>query len=712
MIAARRRSLLVIIAALASVFAIACGGGSSSPSSSSTPPPEADVSGTYVVEQDSDGSRPKAGVTVTLVLDKGTLAVRAVSPDDELTDTGTYSVQNGRMTIEFKDQGISAKDQPYKLNGDTLELPVKMFSEGAGSSTWKRSAAGAAAAQPTAAAGSADATVDAPRAPGGLSALKADWKLFDVEKYATAAAMKTYVESVNDKRMTWDAAVKAAAERARTFSDVTSVDISPNGLNAVIRYKDGHDEELLTERQSVTQGGLAAGPGRTSEPFVSAAPAPAAANPCVELPGSPSGVAKTSRGNLAQPGREGLQPKGSLYGVTNYNPKAQPKPITSADTPPATARKALLFAPLYDMPHPGPVYQGDLAVAGTWSGFREASGGNNIECIAADLKRGGYAVDTILGRTEKGKPVDTGIDAIVKLTKKLTGSEYGVIYVMTHGAAPDGAVIKLEMGTLSDADRQAVIGERKIRHEEMTTLEDAIREKILREAGLPLDDEFKKTIRANVEINGRLELWVSSEFFRLLRTKQGVSFANTLVFVNACSSAANAGLVNAFDAKAFFGFSRPPDLSFSSDAAQTIFDLLPDKVRSARDGWSMWARYERWLEAASGVTRPDRTKVGVLKAYGKNGVEYAPMTDQAVILIYRLRNGPTSAASDITKSIGVVQSCQKLFWSSGTKTGLKSPGCHNLEFGNHLPTDAEVADAVFEVGGGGDLPYGRWTMAD
>ena len=102
------------------------------------PAAETDISGTYVVVQDSDGTRPKAGATVTLVLDKGTLSVRAVSADDELTDSGTYSVRDGRMTIAFVEQGISATDQPYKFDGDTLEIPVKMFSEGAGSSTWKR----------------------------------------------------------------------------------------------------------------------------------------------------------------------------------------------------------------------------------------------------------------------------------------------------------------------------------------------------------------------------------------------------------------------------------------------------------------------------------------------------------------------------------------------------------------------------------------------
>jgi hypothetical protein len=88
------------------------------------------------------------------------------------------------------------------------------------------------------------------------------------------------------------------------------------------------------------------------------------------------------------------------------------------------------------------------------------------------------------------------------------------------------------------------------------------------------------------------------------------------------------------------------------------------------------------------------------------------MPDQTVILIYRIRHGPASASSDITKSIGVVQACSDQFWSSGTSTGLKSPACHALEFGSHLPTNDEVADAIYDTGGGGGQPYGRWTMSD
>jgi hypothetical protein len=633
-------------------------------------------------------------------------------------------VKNGKMTIEFVDQQISATDQPYKLDGDTLEIPVKMFSEGAGSSTWKRTAAGTADAEPNA---SDDASTDigAPRAPGGLSELKPDWSLFD-DKYATAQAMKTFIESVNDKGMTWEAAVQAAVARAKSFSDVAGVDVSPNGLNALIRYKDGHDEEFLTERFSVTEGGISASAEHSSEPYVSAAPvaAPTPSTGCGELPAIPSGGAvKTSKGRTVQPGREGLQPAPAkqrppppvLYGVTGYDAAKQPKPISSADSPPVGARKALLFAPLYDVPHSGPVYAGDGTTAGRWSGFRDGSGGNNIECIAAALKRAGYGTpETILGRIEKGKPVQSGIDALVELTKKLTSSEYGVIYIMTHGAERDNGTIKLEMGSLSEQDRKDVIGERRIRHEDATTLENAIREKILREAGLPLDEDLKLTIRANVtDLDGSLQLWVSSDYFRLLREKKGLSFANTLIFVNACSSAANQGLVKAFDAKAFFGFQRPPDLSFSSEAAQQIIDLLPDKARSARNAWQMWVRYHAWLQAIAKAKPDARVQISILKAYGKNGVEYAPITDQSVLLIFRARHGPEPGKVDITTAIANMQDCSKKFWSAGKRATFGNLGCRNWELGVvPPPTDAEVADVVFELGGGGDAPYGRWTMTD
>jgi hypothetical protein len=35
-----------------------------------------------------------------------------------------------------------------------------------------------------------------------------------------------------------------------------------------------------------------------------------------------------------------------------------------------------------------------------------------------------------------------------------------------------------------------------------------------------------------------------------------------------------------------------------------------------------------------------------------------------------------------------------------------------MEFGIQLPSEEEIDDAVFEVGGAGAKPFGRWTLAD
>lgn len=709
----RFTALILSLLTLGALLLAACGGGGDGSEDAGSSDPEApaagDVSGTWELIADSDGGEPLENTTITLVLKDGTLTVRAVSPDDELTDDGTYSVADGKMTITFVGQEISATDQPYSVDGDTLEIPVKMFSEGTGSSRWRR-AGTTAEGEGSPDDGSDDGGTDGDRGASGFSAeLESDWDIYD-EDYATAAAMQTYVQSVNEQGMSLEDALSAAVAKAKTFPDVASVTVSPNGLNAVIKYDDGGEEDLITERMTQSEGEATAAIPSVSEPLVSSAAAAAAT--CPALPASPQGIANVNGRNVAEPGREGLQPKGG-YGVTIYNAASQPKPITSDDSPPTAQRNALIFAPLYNVPHPGPRYdRAGNAIVGTWSGFREATDGDDVGCVKASLQRASYKVDTIVGRIEKKKPVQTGTDALVELTQKLISTKYGVIYILTHGSAFDGNIVKLEMGTLNEEQREKILGNRKINHKEMTTLEDAIREDILTRAGLPLDDDLKRTIRANVEVNGQLELWVSSDFFRLLREKKNLDFSSTLIFVNACSSAANNGLVTAFDARAYLGWQRPPDMYFASNAAQTFFDALTDKSRSARNAWSMWGRYQRFLEAASGRPRPDRTKVDILKAFGPNGVEYPRMPDQTVILIYRLRHGPASASSDITKSIGVIQACTDQFWASGTSTGLKSPACKQLEFGSHQPTVDEVADAIFDVGGAGELPYGRFTLAD
>ena len=494
--------------------------------------------------------------------------------------------------------------------------------------------------------------------------------------------------------------------------DVADASISPNGLNITIRYKDGTGDYVGTERMDLDPAESAAIESPSSEQLVSSQPV-AAGNPaedaarttaggCGALPASP---AATSR--APEPGREGLNPAGG-YGVSLYEAGAQPKPITSADTPP---KRALLVAPAYELAHPLRGHGGKVEL---YDSFKSAVG-PSVECMESDLTGAGFTVDTILGTTENGKTVHTGDQAVEELAKFLTTNKYGVFYVMSHGTNIDHWYSRksqswMYMGLL-DLDRpelKAAVHGRKLNADVNADIVKAL----VTMTGLTWDGSGDAPYVVGAEFNGSAVVWITPAFFQILRDQKSVSFDKTLVFLNTCSSGSGTSLKDAFGAKAFFGWAIPMNGAFVAHAAETIFDSVTDKARSARDAWWMWRRHEAWQIDQEGKARDDNMKPEQLQASGVGGVEYPPITSQSVILIYRLRNGPSSASSDIAKSLLVVKSCSELFWSLGKKTGLASPACHQLEFGNQLPTNDEVNDAIFEVGGTTQQPFGRWTLAD
>jgi hypothetical protein len=394
--------------------------------------------------------------------------------------------------------------------------------------------------------------------------------------------------------------------------------------------------------------------------------------------------------------------------VSLYDPKAQPKPITSADTPP---KRALLVAPAYELDHPLRGHGGKVVL---YESFKSAVG-PNIECIQEDLTSAGYTVDTILGSTEGGKAVHTGEQAVEELAHALTANKYGVFYVMSHGTNIDNwhtlhSQSWMYMGLLNlDAPelKKAVNG-RKLSPDVNADIVQAL----VAASGLTWDGSGDAPLVVGAGFEGSAVIWVTPAFFQMLRDQKSVSFDKTLVFLNTCSSGAGSSLRDGFKAKAFFGWLIPMNGVFVAHAAETIFDSATDKARSARDAWWMWRRHEAWQIEQTGTTREDNAKPEQLTVFGTGGAEYEPISSQTVILIYRLRHGPSSASSDIAKSLLVVKSCSELFWSVGKKTGLASPACHQLEFGNQLPTDDEVNDAIFEVGGPVQRAFGRWTLAD
>jgi hypothetical protein len=675
----------LVIAVLAALLVVACGGGESGPTADPS-----DLSGTYTLIEDSDGTKPRPGATVTLVLDKGKLSLRAVMGRDELTDSGTYSVSRDRMTIEFVEQEIRARDAPFKFDGQTLELPVKMFSEGAGSSTWRREG-GQAAAQPT----------------SRPAQTRTHWNIWDLSRDVGASATKSFSDAL-EKGRSWDEALQEAADFARRQSSVSEVSFSDNGLNLEITYRDGREDYVITERLLFPQQGRGYFASSTPEVYAYAGSTPPYSGPsasarmgperCDILNGPTSVTSPAPR-----PGREGLNSAGG-FGVTIYLADAQPKPLNANDSPPAAARNALLVSPAYDLDHP--MRSGDRMYM--YNSFRSAIG-NNIECIADDLEGAGYSVDTILGRLEGGKEVQAGDQAMEQLAKLLRSKQYGVLYFLSHGTFVSKKNQSWIYMGLIDIERPEI--KRAINGR---NLDDKVKADISRALASLIGirwEEKREPFILGSDLNGAPLLWVTPLFFSQLR-EQGVSFANTLVFNNTCSSAANDSMAEAFKAKVYFGWKVPMNGIFISDAAEEMFDLLTDKARSARHAWWVWRRHEAWKIDAERTAREVSAKPEQLRVIGLNNLEYPPINSQTIILIYRLRHGPASASSDLGQSMLVVRSCFERLWSQGRTAGLAGPECRPMEFGNNVPTREEVDDAIFEVGGPEQRPFGRWTLAD
>ncbi len=97
--------------------------------------------GTYSLVGDSDGTKPKSGAVIKLMLGAdGSVSLSAVQPGQTFQDSGTYRASGGRMTMHFEAMDKGCMNQKYSLQGPVLTLPFKMLSDGPGASTWTSAA--------------------------------------------------------------------------------------------------------------------------------------------------------------------------------------------------------------------------------------------------------------------------------------------------------------------------------------------------------------------------------------------------------------------------------------------------------------------------------------------------------------------------------------------------------------------------------------------
>jgi hypothetical protein len=621
------------------------------------------LAGTYHLVGDVGGTQVKSGATVTMTLRKdGTLTVVAVQPGQRFTDSGTWKVTGDSIAIEFKDQQIKGTGK-YEFDGKTLRLPVLIFGEGKGISEWQLAGA---------------STSGAPTSSAPPVALPDHSDLWDLDHDAAAAGTKVYSDAVA-KGTSRTAAIQEALTKVQGMPDVTDAGLSSNGLNIGITYSDGLTENIVTERlQPPTPGG---------NWHASSTALGSAAGTCETLPGQSA--------DPREPGREGVNPGGG-YGVALYDQNIQPKPVSSADSPPS--KRALLIAPQYDVKHP---------LHKVPTSIREVSG-DTIECLQASLKKVNYTVDTILGTVSGGKPINAGDQAIQQLITKLTTQKYGVIYFLGHGylERTGNAFAGIWMGAV-DLDRpeiKAVLNGKKIDRSLVAAVNEAYT-KLFGFTWDPANPVFDFAPDDDLTPS----IIVKPAFFAQLRAK-GTDFSKTLIMIDACSSASTLNMVAAAGPKAYIGWKREMSGEFISNAGEAIFDMLTDKARTVRAAAQLWQIHEKW-KATGPALEPGEDWINLV-AVGANGKEYDKIDAQTYILIFRLRHGPSSATSNITQSTKVIRACYDQIWKSH-KGALASPACHALDYGATQPTEGQVVEALFEVGvqtinGGG----GRWTLAD
>lgn len=650
--------------------------------------------GAYELVGDVGGTQVGDDATVTLTLKQdGTLTLLAVQPGETLEDTGTWSATDTDIKVATADETLVG-DGPFELRGAVLILPFFVFGEGEGTSEWKRTT------EPV--------TVDPDEgdeelADGSSGGFEDTWELEGPDAVASAVGMKAYSEAIAEGTAQADA-VLVALDEIQAMESVESAEVSANGLNIEIVYDDGTTDELLTERllaegeddpsvgsgaseaSNLTGAGLSSpGLGTAGVGALSFAAASAAVEPdiatCEKLPAASSTPQETTR--------EGINPGGG-YGVTAYLPLIATKPINSDDSPPIAQRTAVLISPQYDVTHGGDTIRGQA--------------GSNIECVDASLSSRGYKVTTILGKD--GDPDSTGLEATAAFIDALA-KKPGVVYFLGHGASGQNKNY-LDMGPLDMALEPVT----KITGDKSVTIDQAmaarINESLAEYLGLEWDPN-NKVLNISPDSQGVPTLWLHPKFFNAVRDR-GASFENSLVWLNACSSAASGTFQDAIQAKAFVGWENDMTGAFIADASEAGFDALADSTRTARGATQVWQLHALW-ENGSG-TAASNLDPRNLWAGGKTS-EYLPLTGQAHVLLFYIRHAPGTAAADLAANARGVKACYDQYWSGGTRAGIGTT-CLKLQMG--VPTVVDVLEAMFEAGapapGAPGEPAGRWTMAD
>src|SRR5688500_5985165 len=91
--------------------------------------------GIYTLVQDDDGTTPRADAQVSLAFNAdGSVVLSAIIPGTTISDKGTWSIVDGKLTMLLPESGKSIFQTKFSLNGRDVTLPFRVFSDEEGSS--------------------------------------------------------------------------------------------------------------------------------------------------------------------------------------------------------------------------------------------------------------------------------------------------------------------------------------------------------------------------------------------------------------------------------------------------------------------------------------------------------------------------------------------------------------------------------------------------
>ncbi len=100
------------------------------------------ITGTWEHVRDSDGTKPKDGMTMSLTFDaNGKCHLKATDDtgkNQNVSGDGTYKVTGTNISISLPVLELNIANKPFTLRGSELSLPFLLFNEGNGTSVWTR----------------------------------------------------------------------------------------------------------------------------------------------------------------------------------------------------------------------------------------------------------------------------------------------------------------------------------------------------------------------------------------------------------------------------------------------------------------------------------------------------------------------------------------------------------------------------------------------